>query len=49
MLTGIALNFSDAWNTPEDILTDDTERNGWFEVSYIESLVILKLCGQQYH
>jgi hypothetical protein len=42
MLTGIALGFSNAWCTPEDILADDTERSGWFEVSYIESLVILK-------
>jgi hypothetical protein len=42
MLTGVALAFNNTWCTPEDILEDDRERNGWFEVSYIQSLVILK-------
>jgi hypothetical protein len=42
MLTGVALGFNDVWNTPEDTLTDYRERNGWFEVSYIESSALLK-------
>jgi hypothetical protein len=42
MFTGVALGFSDTWCTPKDILADDRERSGWFEVSYIEILVILK-------
>lgn len=40
MLTGVALGFNDTWCTPQDILADERERNGWFEVSQTESLII---------
>ncbi|PNF40564.1 hypothetical protein B7P43_G06752, partial [Cryptotermes secundus] len=42
----VALSFSDAWNTPEDILTDDTERNGWFEVSSPRDRVVCYALSQ---
>ncbi|KDR14138.1 protein FAM169B-like isoform X2 [Zootermopsis nevadensis] len=42
----VALGFNDTWCTPQDILADERERNGWFEVSTPRDRVVYYTLSQ---